>query len=100
MQRVTMKAYAIKHKLSIFNVIKMVKSGKIKTDIIEENGKDITYILLDNTIEKEVKAGIVPMEEKHEVALKEEIRLLREEVQWLRKEMETLKKGYNSLKEL
>ena len=38
MQRVTIKAYAVKHKLSIFNVIKMVKSGKVKTDFIEENG--------------------------------------------------------------
>ncbi len=38
MQRITIKAYAVKHKLSIFNVMKMVKTGKLKIDSIEENG--------------------------------------------------------------
>ena len=42
MQKITIKAYAVKHKLSIFNVMKMVKSGKLKIEIAEENGKEIT----------------------------------------------------------
>ncbi|WP_295417715.1 hypothetical protein [Sulfurovum sp.] len=92
MQRMTMKAYAIKHKLSIFNVMKMTKSGKLKTDIVEENGKEITYILLDDAIEKDVEEGIVPMEERDETMLKMEVMTLKKEVQHLKEEIEELKK--------
>ena len=63
MKKLTMKAYAVKHKLSIFNVIKMLKSGKLKSMIEEEEGKEITYILLDNEIEKEIKEKIIPFRE-------------------------------------
>ena len=56
MEKITIKAYAVKHKLSIFNVMKMVKSGKLKDNRIEEEeGKEKTYILLDDMIEEEVK---------------------------------------------
>jgi signal-transduction protein with cAMP-binding, CBS, and nucleotidyltransferase domain len=91
-QRVTIKAYAIKHKLSIFNVMKMVKSRKLKTDIVEEDGKEVTYILLDEAIEKEIQKGIVPIEEKDDASLKEMIRVLQKEVRLLREEIEVLKK--------
>ena len=92
MQKVTIKAYAIKHKLSIFNVMKMVKSGKLKTDIVEENGKEKTYILLDEATENEVRKQIVPLEEKEESTLKEEVKILKKEIQLLREEIEVLKK--------
>jgi len=91
-QPVTIKAYAIKHKLSIFNVMKMVKSRKLKTDIVEENGKEITYILLDDKIEKEIKEGIVPIEKRDEISVKEMIKVLQNEVKCLREELEVLKK--------
>jgi len=45
MQKVTIKAYAVKHKLSIYNVVKMTKSGQVPTQTVVENGKDIVYIL-------------------------------------------------------
>jgi len=92
MQRVTIKAYAVKHKLSIFNVMKMVKSGKLKTDVIEENGKEVTYILLDEATEKEIKKEIIPIEKKDEAILKVELKMLREEVEYLKEEIEKLKK--------
>jgi len=92
MQKVTIKTYAVKHKLSIFNVMKMVKSGKLKSEIVEENGKETTYILLDEDIEKEIKEGIVPIEGKVEAALREEMKSLRKEIQLLREEIEVLKK--------
>ena len=92
MQRMTIKAYAVKHKLSIFNVMKMVKSGKLKTDSIEENGKEVTYIVLDETIEKEVQEGIVPIEEKERASEKEMMKLLQKEVRLLREELDALKK--------
>lgn len=92
MQKITMKAYADKHKLSIFNVIKMVKSGKLKIQTVEENGKEITYILIDDIIEKEIKEGIVPIEEQEELTLREIVNVLQKEVKLLREEIEVLKK--------
>ncbi len=92
MQQITIKAYAVKHKLSIFNVVKMVKSGKLKTEIVEENEKNITYILLDEATEKEIEKDIVPVEEQEEPTLREIVRVLQKEVKLLREEVEVLKK--------
>ena len=91
MQRVAIKTYAVKHKLSIFNVMKMVKSGKVKTDVIEENGKEVTYILLDDSVEKEVKEGMFPKVEMKDEHLKNQVKTLSEEVKLLRDEIEALK---------
>ena len=87
MENITIKAYAVKHKLSIFNVMKMVKSGKLKSTTIEENGKEHTYIILDDAIEEEVKKSIVPNDEKDTKGLNEEVRLLKHEVAKLREEI-------------
>ncbi len=92
MQKLTIKAYAVKHKLSIFNVVKMVKSGKLKSEIVEENEKNITYILLDEVTEKEIEKGIVPVEEQEESTLREIVRVLQKEVELLREEVGELKK--------
>ena len=92
MQKLTIKAYAVKHKLSIFNVMKMVKSGKLKTEIVEENEKEITYILLDETIEKEIESSIVPVKKQEEFTLREIVKVLQKEVKLLREEIEVLKK--------
>jgi len=92
MEKVTIKAYAVKHKLSIFNVMKMLKSGKLKSEIVEENGKEVTYIVLDEATEAEVKAGIVTIEKKGEAKLREEMKILSSEVALLRAEIEALKK--------
>ena len=51
MEKMTMKAYAVKHKLSLFNVVKLVKSGKLKSETVIEDSREKVYILLD---EKEV----------------------------------------------
>jgi len=91
MEKLRIKSYAVKHKLSIFNVMKMVKSGKLKSEIIEENGKEITYILIDTVTELEVKKGIVSVEKKGEERLKIEMKLLNDEVKLLRSEIEVLK---------
>jgi len=90
MEKITIKAYAVKHKLSIFNVMKMVKSGKLKSTTMEENGKEHTYILLDDAIEEEVKKTIVPSDEKDTKGLNEEVRLLKLEVAKLREEIAKL----------
>lgn len=87
-----MKAYAVKHKLSIFNVMKMVKSGKVKSEVFQEKGREVTYILFDEETEKEIKEQIVPVEQREDLMLREEIKLLRKEIQFLREDVEVLKK--------
>ena len=93
MKKVTIKQYAQKHKLSIFNVTKLLKSGKLNTIVEEVEGKDVTYILLDHEIENEVKKGIVPHHENENTTVKEEIEQLKEELNRLKKEIEVLKKA-------
>ncbi|HFQ61277.1 MAG TPA: DUF2101 domain-containing protein [Epsilonproteobacteria bacterium] len=95
MQKVTIKAYAVSHKLSIFNVMKMVKSRKLKSEMVEENGKEVHYIILDDDIETEVKEGIVTIEKRGEAKLHEEMKILTNEVALLRAEIERLKKQFN-----
>jgi len=92
LERITIKAYAVKHKLSIFNVMKMVKSGKVKSEVFNEKGRDVTYILFDEETEKEIREQIVPVEQKEDLMLREEIKFLRKEIQSLRKDVEELKK--------
>ena len=92
MERITIKAYAVKHKLSIFNVMKMIKSGKVQSEVFNEKGRDVTYILFDEETEKEIREQIVPVEQKEDLMLHEELKFLRKEIQLLRKDVEELKK--------
>ena len=95
MERITIKSYAVKHKLSIFNVMKMVKSGKLQSEVVEEKGRDVTYILLDEKTEAEVQKDIITVENRVEIQLQEEIKLLSNEVKLLRAEIEALKTQMN-----
>ena len=87
-----MKAYAVKHKLSLFNVVKMVKSGKLPTETVMENGKDVIYVLIDEAVEKEVSQAIVPAENKAPYSLKKENEWLKKEIKELKDEIIALKK--------
>jgi len=91
MERIGIKAYAVKHKLSIFNVMKMIKSGKVKSETFEEKGREVTYILYDDESENEIEEQIISRENKEEVQILESLRVLTQEVQALRKEIEDLK---------
>ena len=92
MEKMTLKQYAVKHKLSLFNVIKMVKSGKLQSETVKENGKEVTYVLPEaSESDKKGKA-----KKRSEPALSnEELRKLvlslQDEVTRLRHEMDTLK---------
>jgi polyhydroxyalkanoate synthesis regulator phasin len=91
MKKMTLKAYAVKHKISLFNVVKMVKSGQLQSEVVEENGKEITYILPDskqNTAKEtpEQTQPTLSAEELHSLVLS-----LQEEVTRLRQEMDHLK---------
>jgi hypothetical protein len=91
MEKMTLKSYAVRHKLSLFNVVKMVKSGQLQSEVIEENGKETTYILFDpdTTPPKEAKSQREPVPSSKELYTL--VRSLQEEVTRLRQEMEHLK---------
>lgn len=91
MEKVSIKAYAARHKLSIFNVVKMTKSGQLPTETVEENGKDIVYILIDKDVENEVTKSIVRGEKKEPYGLKKENERLRKEIEKLKEEIVALK---------
>ena len=85
MEKISIKSYAAKHKLSIFNVVKMTKSGQVPTETVVENGKDVVYILLDENVEKEVKKAIVSNESKEPYSLRKENERLKKEIEKLKK---------------
>ena len=92
MARMTLKQYAVKHKLSLFNVVKMVKSGQLQSETVEEDGKEVTYILPQDT-ETSPKSQ---KEENQEISLSNEemqklVLSLQDEVTRLRREMDNLK---------
>jgi len=92
MERMTLKKYAVKSKLSLFNVVKMVKSGELKSEMVEENGKEVTYVLVDDNAISAAKERTV--EKKPSLspdALHALVLSLQEEVESLRREMDNLK---------
>jgi predicted RNase H-like nuclease (RuvC/YqgF family) len=91
MQHLTIKEYAIKHKISIFNVMKMVKSQQLKTITKEENGKEVVYILPNDTSDTTPQQSPSKDIETNQTSLQEEIKQLQEEVAKLRSELNRLK---------
>jgi hypothetical protein len=90
MQKMTLKKYATTHKMSLFNVVKMVKSGELRSETVEENGKEVTYVLVDTPApsveEKPNTSGRADEEE-----LAERVAVLEKEVATLRRELDALK---------
>ena len=90
MERVSVKAYARKHKLSIYNVIKMTREGTLKSEKVEENGKEVVYILVDDETEEQLASEIIPQNPPK--SLKEENLLLKAEIKRLKEELAKCKK--------
>ncbi len=95
MQRMTIKAYAIKHKLSIYNVMKMVRAEKLHTDVVETQGKELTYILVEAEQEARIRDQIIPTKDPDQRTLEEEVSLLKAEVAMLKREVAALKSVRN-----
>ncbi len=91
MKKMTIKLYAIKHRLSLFSVMKMVKSDKVESEAVQENGREVIYILIDEDREKNIKNSIVPIKEE-ELTLDQMVKVLQKEVKFLREEIENLQK--------
>lgn len=91
MEKVAIRAYAVKHKLSLYNVIKMVKTGKLESIVVNEGEKEVTYVIPNEKAEKELKPISLNSDNINDVDLKKELLKLAEEVRFLKKEIETLK---------
>jgi len=90
MEKIGLKEYARKHKLSIYNVIKMTREGTLKSEKVEENGKEVVYILVDDETEEQLASEIIPQNPPK--SLKEENILLKAEIKRLKEELAKCKK--------
>ena len=90
MKKFTIKEYANKHKLSIFNVMKMVKAGSVKTQTELEDNREVIYIIEDAAQQKEIAGKIIKPALKDQ-DIPGEIKCLKKELHALREEIEHLK---------
>ena len=91
MKEVTLRAYAQMHKLSYFNVMKMVKNGDVKSVTKIENEKEVQYVLVEEEQEKRVSENIIETSAKS-LTLQEENILLKKEIVRLKEELEKCNK--------
>ncbi len=91
MEKVTLREYAKRHKLSYFNVMKMAKNGDVKSVIEVEEGKEVTYVLIDEEQEKKVSENIIETSAKS-LTLLEENKLLKQEISRLKEALEKCNK--------
>jgi len=89
MPKQTIKEYATKNKISIFNVMKMVKSQKLKTITEVIDGKEVVYIVDEDV--KLTKEDEVIVQHSEDINLQDEIKTLKQEVAKLRSELNRLK---------
>jgi len=91
MKKVTLREYARLHKLSYFNVLKMVKGGDVKsvTEIVD--GKEVAFVLVEEEQEKRVSESILETSSK-KLTLQEENSLLKKEIERLKEALEKCNK--------
>ncbi len=79
MKELTLKEYAVKHKISLFNVMKLAKAGKIPSDTRKINGRDEMVILTDDApkaepvktdVEIDYKKAYFELKAKYDLLLK------------------------------
>ncbi len=85
MEKITLREYAKRNKLSYFAVMKLVRNGKVKSETVSENGKDVEYILIDDKeeVNKKIFEKDIP-----KMTLEEENALLKEEIIKLKEALE------------
>lgn len=91
MKQVSLREYAKMHKLSYFNVMKMVKSADVKSVMEIENGKEVQYVLVEDAQEQKVSENIIETSAKS-LTLQEENKLLKKEIVRLKEELEKCNK--------
>jgi Cft2 family RNA processing exonuclease len=91
MKKVSLREYAKLHKLSYFNVMKMVKGGDVKSVTEIEDDKEVQYVLVEEEQEKRVSESIIETSAQ-KLTLKEENILLKKEIERLKVELEKCNK--------
>ena len=87
MKKLTLREYARVHKLSYFNVMKMVNNGDVKSITEEVDGKEVKYVLVEEEQEKRVSESILETSSQ-KLTIKEENELLKKEIERLKAELE------------
>jgi predicted RNase H-like nuclease (RuvC/YqgF family) len=95
MKKVTLKNYAVKHKMSLFSVVKLVKSGKLKSETTRENGKERVYILIENQETETQTITDIENQQPEEKRLDMRVAELEREVERLRNILEKLQEREN-----
>ena len=93
MQKLTPKAYAIQQKMSLFHVIKAIKSGKLESEVVTEEGKEVTYVLLDEKTPQPTQEPTQKQTSPEIATMKREIATLQKELLTLKREMIEMKKS-------
>ena len=91
MEKVSLREYAKRHKLSYFNVMKMVKNGDIKSVIETVGSKELEYVLIEEEQEKRVNESIIETSAKT-LTLKDKNMLLKKEIERLKLALEKCNK--------
>jgi len=91
MEKITLREYAKRHKLSYFNVMKMVKNGDVKSVTETIDNKEIQYILIEEEQEKKVNENIIETSAQT-LTLKDENILLKKEIERLKLALEKCNK--------
>lgn len=91
--RLTVKEYARKNRLSIFQVVKKINTGELPCETVTEKGQEIRYIPIDPSKDKQEtpegdRKESSPGSSQSENAYAEELRRLRDELQKLRQLVE------------
>ncbi|CAA6807923.1 MAG: Unknown protein [uncultured Sulfurovum sp.] len=91
MKKVSLREYAKMYKLSYFTVMKMVRAKELKSITIEENGKEVPYVLLEEeaTLSSPMTEPIV---HKEKVSLEEENKALKLEIEQLKRALDKCNK--------
>ncbi len=88
---ITIQKYAAKKRLSIHNVVKKTMNGELQTVVKEENGKEVTYIVLTPSVQNTpVEASNPDTEETIEIDYKKEYEALHKEYLILKTKYEKL----------
>jgi len=88
---ITIQKYAAQKRLSIHNVVKKTMHGELQTVVKEENGKEVTYILITPSVQNNpAEASDQNTEETIEIDYKKEYEALHKEYLILKTKYEKL----------
>lgn len=88
---ITIQKYAAKKRLSIHNVVKKTMNGELPTVVKEENGKEVTYIVITPSVQNNpADASNHNTEEAIEIDYKKEYEALHKEYLILKTKYEKL----------